>query len=246
VTYHGAEVLGAQPTTSISYYGPGSGIHTAIRYFNERDTLPAVSVIGLGAGVMNVYCDSVSAISYKEINPAVLDFANDYFTYLELCPEKTEVIMADGRLALEVQAKTGDKQYDIIMMDAFTDDAIPVHLLTREAFTEAYLPLLNEGGIIAFHISNRYLNLYPPIVGNARSLGYEVVAVKAEEVFSPLMNASLWVLVTDAETATDLLQYPATYEYQSEEFVWTDSNNSIFEALDFNMSVSGITFSDAD
>lgn len=215
-----------------SYYGPDSGIDIAVRSFSEHGVSPKITVVGLGAGMMNAYCDEAEVISYIEINPVVEVLAREYFTYLDICPAKTTVAIGDGRLLLEAEAIDGDAQYDVIMMDAFTDDAIPSHLLTNEAFQQAYQPLLSDQGIIAFHISNKYLNLFPPIAGLARANGYEAVFVKkGSDPTNELYQSTIWVLVTHPDNVERLLAYEGVKRYTGSEFVWTDDKNSVMSVL---------------
>ncbi len=233
-TIHGLQVQDERLQSEVaSYYGPNSGIDLSLRSFIEEGTAPRVAVVGLGAGMMSAYCHQLSALDYIEINPLVEVIAREYFTYLEQCPAHTTVAIGDGRLVLESMArKVSSLPYDIIMVDAFTDDAIPTHLLTREALLEAYRPLLSVDGIIAFHVTNRYLDLYPPIVGVAREQGYEaVVATHTPDQGNELHQASFWVLVTSPERALTLLEYPGIYQYEKRTFVWTDNKSSVFSVL---------------
>lgn len=237
-TNHGLQALDERyESSAASYYGPDSGIDVAVRSFTEAGEPPRVQVVGLGAGMMNAYCDEVEHIDYIEINPAVEAVAREYFTYLEMCPEKTTVTIGDGRLVLEDEVAAGDVEYDVIMMDAFTDDAIPAHLLTTEAFTEAYQPLLSERGVIAFHISNKYLNLYPPIVGLAEANGYEALVVQNDPGDeNELHLPTSWVLVTQPENADRLLAYASVERYQGESLLWRDDRNSVISVLSVNGS----------
>jgi MFS family permease len=218
--------------SAASYYSPGSGIDIAIRSFTDNDISPRINVVGLGAGMINSYCRDVSKISYIEINPAVERFAVEHFTYLEICPEKTSVKIGDGRLLLEQEVLDESIEYDVIMMDAFTDDAIPSHLLTIEAFEEAYKPLLSENGVIAFHVTNRYLKLYKPVIGMARASGFDgVVVQKSASESNELIQESHWVLVTRPENIETLLGYENATVYNGPESVWTDDKSSVMSVL---------------
>jgi spermidine synthase len=184
-------------------------------------------------------------LSYYEINPAVLKLAREHFTYLERCTEKTTVALGDGRLLLEQEVAAGGEPYDVIMVDAFTDDSIPAHLLTTEAFTEAYQPLLQEGGVIAFHISNRFLNLAPPIVGLARSNGYEaVIQIGEDDPEDPLVHATNWVLVAKPAQVERLQAFAGVYPYSGTEFVWSDERSSILSVLSLYGSRPAVVASD--
>jgi len=239
-TNHGMQALDERyENTAASYYGPDSGIDIAMRSFIERGERPRVNVVGLGAGMMNAYCEDIESISYTEINPAVEILARKYFTYLDMCPDKTTVVTGDGRLILEDQVAAGTITYDVIMMDAFTDDAIPSHLLTTEAFTNAYQPLMSKNAVLAFHISNKYLNLYPPIVGMARNNGYEVVVVRnTPDGSNALHMPTVWVLVTQESNVENLLSFAQTSRYAHQELVWTDYRSSVLSVLSLEGSGS--------
>jgi MFS family permease len=238
-TNHGLQSLDARYAQEVgSYYGTESGVGIALRSFTERGVAPRVSVIGLGSGMMNGYCDELESISYIEINPEVEVFAREYFTYLDMCPEKTSLRFGDGRLLLEDEVAAGDSEYEVVVVDAFTDDAIPSHLLTNEAFVDAYQPLLSTEGIVAFHVSNRYLNLFPPIVGLARANGYEAVVVTNIPDGSNQMHLpTVWVLVTAKENAVTLQQeFASVQSYTGREILWTDGKNSVLDVLSWTGS----------
>jgi len=238
-TNHGQQVLDERYRgVAASYYGEDSGIDVAIQTLRDIGITPRVAVIGLGAGMMNAYCDVVDRIDYIEINPVVEELARAHFTYLEMCPEKTSVTIADGRLHLEALAQKGETTYDIIMVDAFTDDAIPMHLLTFEALATAYAPLLSENGIIAFHISNRYLNLLPAIAGMAEPAGYQ--AVKYANVPDSSLNyPTSWALVTAPKYIARLeanAPGASLYTGRVPMVTWTDEQSSILPILSFSGS----------
>jgi len=165
-TLHGAQLL--DPVlrfTPISYYYPGGGISDAY----ETTPLPRrIAVLGLGSGAVAAYAKSDDMITYYEIDPDNERIARQWFTYLEDCKGKVDIVVGDGRLSLQ-RPDNGAARYDIIHMDAFTGDGIPTHLLTREAM-EIYLNRLAENGVILFHISNRYYELRPVIKSTAGNL----------------------------------------------------------------------------
>jgi hypothetical protein len=122
-----------------------------------------VGIIGLGPGTIATYAEAGQHWTFYEINPTVEQIARDtrYFTFLRDCPAKVDVVLGDARLSLK---RSPDARYDLLVLDAFNSDSIPIHLLTREAL-KLYLSRLAADGILAFHISNKYLNL-EPVVGN--------------------------------------------------------------------------------
>lgn len=167
--FHGTTLHGVQSLEKslqrepLGYYhrsGPLGQIFEVVSPGNGRKR---IAVIGLGAGSMAGYAEKDQQWVFYEIDPIIEKIARDrrYFTYLENCPARFEVILGDGRLSL---AKAPDFQYDLIIIDAFSSDSIPMHLLTREAMT-LYLRKVAKHGILAFHISNRYLDLQP-VLGN--------------------------------------------------------------------------------
>ena len=181
--------------TPTSYYGPDSGLGRAIRYFQKQG--PArVGVVGLGAGVTASYCRAGDTFRFYDINPLVLQMATSWFTFLNDCPGDHQVLLGDARLTMEQQPS---QQYDVLAIDAFTGDAIPVHLLTREAF-EVYMRHLKPGGILAVHISNRYLSLGPVVARNAVDLGKIGMLVSDDGDTEEYYSASDWILISSDRT----------------------------------------------
>src|SRR5262249_22100380 len=131
---------------------------------------PAMALVGLGSGSMTAYGAPGQTLTIYEIDPAVKRIAEDprYFTYLRVTKPKYQIVLGDARLKMEEHGKDGE--YGVIVVDAFSSDAIPVHLLTREAVA-LYVRRLAPDGIIALHISNRYLDLKPVAARIAQELG---------------------------------------------------------------------------
>jgi len=164
---HGEQYLSDKyrrsPTT---YYKASSGIgRTLLSY----DGPVRVGVIGLGAGSLAVYGREGDVYRFYDIDPAVVGVAKKWFTYLADSPAKTEIVLGDARLSMEREAPQG---YDVIAVDAFAGDAIPVHLITMQAVTQ-YLRHLKPDGVIAFHVSNRFLDLKPVLLAIAQAQGLE-------------------------------------------------------------------------
>ena len=189
---HGVQLLDARfrdkPT---SYYGESSGIGRALTYFGRRGPV-RVGVIGLGAGVTVSYCRPGDFYRVYEINPLALGIATSWFTFLKDCAGDHQVLLGDARLTLESQPS---QQYDVLSIDAFTSDAIPVHLLTREAFA-VYFRHLKPSGILAVHVSNRYLDLVPVVARNASDLGKKAIDVDWEDEEEDYLSTNDWVLVS--------------------------------------------------
>jgi hypothetical protein len=234
-TVHGLEAVDpANEPYAVSYYGPGSGIELSLRSFLERDIQPRVNVVGLGAGMMNTYCEDVAQLDYIEINQLVLDLAREHFTYLSRCPDTHRVLIGDGRLVLTDLPR---QNYDIIMIDAFSDDAIPVHLLTQEAFVNAYLPQLSAEGVVAIHISNKYLNLFSAVAGMVVGTEYAAIAVQnpADEN-NGLSMPTAWVILAKDEQLKRILGYENTSLYTGRVTEWTDTKSSILSVLSMSGS----------
>ncbi len=159
-TTHGTQALdGSNKLEAIAYYSAISGLADMFRYLDQRGGKQEIGVIGLGVGTVACYNKPRRHFDFYEINPAVKDIAEnpDYFTFLKNCKSPYDIIMGDGRLTLQAQE---DGKYDMLLVDAFTSDNIPVHLLTIEAIN-LYLQKLKKNGILIVHISNRHLDLEP-------------------------------------------------------------------------------------
>ena len=155
-----------------TYYGEDSGVGQAILYFRELGAV-RVGAVGLGVGTLASYAQPGDDYRFYEINPAVLRMAKTYFTYLRDCRGRCEVTMGDARLSLERQTP---QRFNVLVLDAFSGDAIPTHLLTREAF-EIYERHRAPGGVIAIHISNRYLDLAPVVRGLAEHFHLKTIRI---------------------------------------------------------------------
>lgn len=158
-TLHGAQMLGPSVRMMpVAYYYRGGGFYDV---FETTPEARRVAAIGLGAGVLSAYMGEKDALTFLEIDPDNYEIAKRWFTFLDHCKGKVKVVTGDGRLSMRNFIKDGSK-YDVITLDAFTGDGIPIHLLTKEAF-EIYLSRLAEDGIILLHISSRYYDLRPVI-----------------------------------------------------------------------------------
>jgi hypothetical protein len=189
---HGAQLLDPdfrhEPTL---YYIHTSGVGLAMQFLKGRGRMH-VGAIGLGAGVLASYCRIGDVYRFYDINPEVIKIANSEFTFLHDCPGKVDVSLGDARLMLESQPP---QDFDLLVVDAFSGDAIPVHLLTREAVIE-YFRHLNSEGILAVHVSNKYLDLVPIVAGIAENLGKHAIGVFDADAEGKYPASSDWVLVT--------------------------------------------------
>ncbi|MGS2719644.1 spermidine synthase [Paraglaciecola aestuariivivens] len=168
-TIHGSANLTRPHSTKQGYYAADSGIAKAIHFAQQQASMK-MAVIGLGAGVLASYGRSADSITFYEINPNVAEFALQYFDYLELSAAQTEVVIGDGRLTLSQQfSQTGSQKFDLLVIDAFSSDAIPIHLLTLEAL-QLYWQHLNNDGLLVLHVSNNHIDLHPVIATLAHKL----------------------------------------------------------------------------
>ncbi len=232
--YHGTIEHGAQflwppgrfrPTT---YYGPDSGVGIVL-----RDCFPGpkrVGIVGLGVGTVAAYAKSGDTFRFYEINRQVIDIAKSLFFYLREAHGDMQMVEGDARLSLE--RETGSA-FDVLVLDAFSGDAIPVHLLTKEA-VELYLTRLNRDGVLAFHVSNNYLDLAPVVRQLAETIGCPAVLVRSHENDDELVLPADWVLVTNNST---VLENPAV-RVHSEPIasrqglrLWTDDYNNLLQIL---------------
>lgn len=174
-----------------SYFGSGSGINRAIHILGQRGPI-RIGVLGLGAGVTATLARSGDTLHYYEINPLVVRIAQSEFGFWNACPAQKLLFLGDGRLVLEAMP---DEHLDLLAMDAFSSDSVPVHLLAAEAY-RTYLRHLNPKGILAINITNRYLNLEPVVAQAAQANGFHGIVVddvgEDENYFSP----STWALLS--------------------------------------------------
>jgi len=197
-TVHGRQSLDpARRRQPLSYFHRTGPLGQVFAAYGDLSRAPRVAVVGLGTGTVACYGQPGQQLTFYEIDPAVERVARDprYFTFLQDCPADVAVVLGDARLSLRQAA---DSCYNMIILDAFSSDAIPIHLVTREAL-KLYLAKLAKGGILAFHISNRYLDL-TPVLGNLaqdagltamKQLDGKLTAAEKQEKKSP----SYWVVM---------------------------------------------------
>jgi len=231
-TLHGLQFINppssAAPTL---YYGAqSSGVGLALLSLPERSR--RIGLIGLGVGTLAAYCRTNDYLRAYEINLDVMRMATKYFTYTSHCLAPAECVIGDGRLCLE---KEPPQRFDLLALDAFNGDSVPVHLLTKEAFA-LYNRHLNTNGIIAVHISNNYIDLEPVLVNVAREMNLTVAIFD----FRPSpdrwwIRANVWVLLSRSQ---EVLNAPALHkaarlpEPNCERVpLWTDDFTSLYQVL---------------
>ncbi len=227
---HGKEFLfpdrRMEPTT---YYGPDSGAGLALRVVARHGPLHA-GVIGLGAGTLAAYGRPGDRYSFYDINPLVIELAHSQFYFLKGSKAQIEIVPGDARLSLERQPK---QDFDVLAVDAFSGDAIPIHLLTREAFV-LYFRHLNPGGVLAVHVSNRYVDLKPVVQRVAQSLRKLVYAVDSSADEDKEIFKARWVLVSDRQEFFDEPQIKAAIKplpARADFPLWTDDYSSLWKIL---------------
>ena len=189
-TVHGYELAEA-PEVPTAYYGVNSGVGLLLRHY-PRSPAISVGVAGLGVGTLATYGIWGDTFRFYEINPAVADVARKQFRYLELTRARWTIVLGDARLSLE---REENQRFDVLILDAFSGDAMPVHLLTSEAF-DIYLQRLKPGGVIAINISNNYLDLEPVLGGEAERAGLRACVVESHRDEQRITGSALWVLMT--------------------------------------------------
>jgi protein-L-isoaspartate O-methyltransferase len=220
----------------IMYYYDGSALAQVLDAARKSEGASiSYAVIGLGAGTLACRAEPNDTVHYYEIDPAIIRIAHDpeLFTFLSECRPEVSIILGDARLTL---ADAPDASYDAIIVDAFSSDAIPIHLLTREAMA-IYLQKLKPHGIVAIHVSNRHLELASVVAGIAAAngavtrvndggdatendaeymfIGTVAVVARSDEDFGPIANSQFW----------------ETQEPDPNQWVWTDDYSNIVGAV---------------
>jgi spermidine synthase len=216
-----------QPT---SYYGEQSGVGLALQYAPHQRGR-RIGIIGLGAGTLAAFGQEGDYLRFYEIDPAVQDLAENRFTYLKESPARIDIILGDARVSLEREAP---QQFDVLVIDAFSSDAIPVHLLTREAFA-VYVRHLKPDGVIAMHVSNKYLDLKPVVFASADHFGLQWVVIykrTPKEIWWEYN--STWILLTTNHAFITRSEITAAAEPSPNSvspLLWTDAYSALFHVL---------------
>ncbi len=240
---HGEQFAGLRGRYQpLSYYGPDSGIGLLMANHPNRlapdpkDWPLRVGVVGLGTGTLAAWGKIGDYFRYYEINPAIIRIATEpggFFSFVGDSSAKVEIVTGDARLSMEREIATGHAQnFDVLVIDAFSGDAIPVHLLTREA-VETYLRELKPDGVLAFHISNRFLNLAPLVYQLASTFNLRggIVIDHPSEWF---YQDSDWILLSRTDKALsphDIAWRLQPIESHQEVQLWTDDYSNLFQLL---------------
>jgi spermidine synthase len=230
---HGEQVLDDRyrylPT---SYYGLNSGVGRAMRAEQARGPIRA-GVVGLGAGVLSTYGRKGDYFRIFEINPLVERIAQTEFSFFPHSEADKKILLGDARLTLE---RMEPQNFDVLAVDAFSSDAIPIHLLTREALA-LYFRHLKPDGILALHVSNRYLDLIPVCARGAEEFSKQAVVV-SDEPEADYLSSSTWVLLSangdwfksEPFKDADITSAKAQPSFR----MWTDDYSNIFQILRLN------------
>ena len=237
---HGSQLLAERRREPLTYYGDDSGVALTIELHPRREPeTPAstpglrIGVIGLGTGTVAALSHPEDTVRFYEFNPEVERLANEFFFYLRDTRATTEVVLGDGRISMERELREqGSQQFDVLVLDAFSGDAIPIHLLTVEA-AALYWQHLRDDGVLITHISNKYLNLHPVVRASAELFDKRYVMISTDpddEEYS----ASTWVVVTSNRTLLGrLAEHTVRWPTESPRTIrWTDDFSSLLGVLD--------------
>jgi spermidine synthase len=230
-TLHGMQYLDpARQDTALVYYHAGSPIREL--WTLKQGSVKKVGVVGLGVGVLASYGIPGQTIDFYELDPDVVSIAQDYFVFLKDSKAKTRIHTGDARLALERDASA---RYDMLILDAFTGGAIPVHLLTREA-VEMYQTRLDGDGFLVFHVTNRFLNLRPMLAAMSQAEGFSGVAKRVfpARTANDTQYYSSWVVLCKDPKKLDDLKAAGWEDLAplaGKTKPWTDQYASLWAAL---------------
>ena len=236
-TTHGGQSIYPQfAREPLTYYHRDGPLGQSFAWLMRRTPNRRVAIVGLGTGTVACYGRPDETWTFYEIDPLIerIAFNPKYFSYLRDCPPTKRIVLGDARLSL---AQAPDGAYDYIVLDAFSSDAIPVHLMTREAL-QLYLKKLAPGGSIAFHVSNRYLNLEPVLVELARDAKLAGIvgadtAITSSQTMSFKMN-SKWIVLSRTATDHALLALQPGWRVlapKSDVALWTDDFSNVFSVF---------------
>ena len=227
---HGAQYRNdARAMTPLSYYGRGSGIAYAFQALQHKPAL-RIGVVGLGAGTIAAYGRATDTIRFYEINPQMMQIAQQYFTFLTKSPATITLVEGDARLSL---ARETAQHFDLLILDAFSGDAVPTHLLTQEAFA-IYLQHLAPGGMLAALIASDYFDLTPVLRGIAHVFHLHGVLMTSEDDEALALESTAWIMLSrSAEVfqGGDLRERGEPLETSDRVEYWTDDYHNLFRLL---------------
>lgn len=222
-----AEARRQEPT---SYYARNTGVGLTMARLPKQNG-KRVGVVGLGAGTLAAYASPGDYYRFYEINDDVIEMAEQHFTFLQDCQAEHDLVLGDARLSLE---REPDQQFDLLVLDAFSGDAIPTHLLTREAFG-IYQRHLAEGGVLAIHVSNKHLDLRPVVLGTCDEFELETLYITTRPDAATQQTGSQWIIASKNRQflSDDTMQSAATQLGPHIVYAkpWTDNFSNLLEVL---------------
>lgn len=235
---HGTTMHGAQITDGIhdfipqTYYVPKSGVGTIL---SEAAESANIAIVGLGAGSLSCYAKPRQSWTYFEIDPTVIRIAQDtrYFRFIDHCKPDTGFVLGDARISLQ---NVENGKFDYLVIDAFSSDSIPVHLLTTEAIS-LYRQKLTVDGVLLLHVSNRYFELSPILARNGATQGYNVFKMhydaRSDRTRQPIAKSSIWIAMTNQEDIGTISRSDRWEKLNadSEQTPWTDHYSDILATL---------------
>ncbi len=239
---HGSQNISNTKTQLVptSYYGTESGIGIAInehpKHANEgAEEKFHIGVVGLGVGTIAALADNNDEIRFYEINPKVIEVSQSFFTFLTDTKARWKSVLGDARISMQEEIQGGQVQaFDVLAVDAFSGDSVPVHLLTLESF-ELYWKHLKDDGVLAVHISNRHLDLTEVVRLAGEKLDKQVIKISSEENEETLTKPATWILLSNNE---EFLQSARVKERSSQDIqtgrnisMWTDDYSNLFELI---------------
>ena len=230
IVVHGRQfVAPARRRQPVAYYAPDTGVGRALGYFQGQPGL-RVGAVGLGVGTIAAYTGVGQSLRFYEINEQVEALAKKYFSFLKDSPGQTQIILGDARLSLEREPA---QHFHVFVLDAFSGDAVPAHLLTKEAFA-TYLRHLRPDGVIAVNITNRYLNLAPVVLALAREYRLQTVRIFSEPNNQQLGYRADWMLLSKnaAFLAATTPAPPPGPAKRADPVLWTDHYSNLFQILE--------------
>ena len=237
---HGQQFVATEKTRAepSTYFMANSGVGVLSR-FHPKHLPPSlepmkIGVVGLGIGTLATLGKKDDSVKFYEINPDIESLARSHFYYLNESTAETSVVLGDARTSLESElSTTGSQNFDILIIDAFSGDSIPLHLLTVEAF-QLYLEHLNSGGALAVHITNLHLDLSDPIRTMAKELNLNAIWVECDAI-DPGEYYSSWILLSPtSETLDHIASTGLSTVWQNETprpILWTDDYSNLFRVI---------------
>jgi hypothetical protein len=223
-----------------TYYSERSGVGAFFSSYSSRvQPKPMhVGVVGLGIGTISAYMRPEDRIRFYEINPQVEDLAREHFSYLSDCQGDEAVVLGDARVSMENEwSDGGSQEFDVLLIDAFSGDSIPIHLLTVEAL-ELYDKHLKEKGVIAVHVSNLHLNLSDLVHNLANQTGWKATRVEFDPNYDQhMLYYSDWILLSKDPVFHNALERDgySSYWYEAlpKDLIWTDDYSNLFGVIDW-------------